>query len=144
MKEKYINRLVNEWLTHKKIIIAVDFDDTISPWKFNEEEDLIFYESIIRELIYSRNVGAYIIVFTACDPNRYDDIIKYCSDKGLIIDGINKTPVDLPYGKEGSKIYANIFLDDRGGLDESLNILQTSRKIVFGKTQALNIQQVEF
>jgi hypothetical protein len=144
MNEKYIKRLTNEWLTHKKIIIAVDFDDTISPWKFNSEDDLAFYEYIIEQLIYSKNVGAYIIVFTACDPNRYDDIINYCKSKGLIIDGINKTPVDLPYGKEGSKIYANIFLDDRGGLDEALNILQKSRENVFEQTQALNIQQVEF
>lgn len=144
MKEKYIQRLIKEWLTHGKIIIACDYDDTISPWRFTTEEDLKFYDNVIEELRYSKNVGAYIIIFTACDPNRYDEIINYCLSKGLIIDGINKTPVDLPYGKEGSKIYANIFLDDRGGLEESIQILYEARTKVFNQTQALNEQQVEF
>ena len=28
---RYLNRLINEWKLHGKIIIACDFDDTISP-----------------------------------------------------------------------------------------------------------------
>jgi hypothetical protein len=41
----------------------------------------------------------------------------------LVIDSINENPINLPYGHHG-KIYANIYLDDRAGLNEALNILE--------------------
>jgi len=34
--KKHVERLALEWARHGKIIIAVDFDDTISPWKFRD------------------------------------------------------------------------------------------------------------
>ena len=39
------------------------------------------------------------------------------------IDTINENPIDLPYGHNG-KIYANIFLDDRAGLFQGMEILE--------------------
>jgi hypothetical protein len=49
----------------------------------------------------------------------------------LEIDGINKTPIDLPYGND-KKIYANVFIDDRAGLNEALNILEMAMYRVRG------------
>lgn len=119
-KNKYYQRLYEEWQQHSKIIIAVDFDDTISPWKFQDTEDI---DKTIKTVITAKQIGAYIIIFTACNPDRYEDIKTYCLSKGLEIDGINTTPVDIPYGKT-NKIYANIFLDDRAGLLEALEMLE--------------------
>lgn len=122
MRNKYEERLFQEWINHGKIIIAVDYDDTISPWKFKSEEDLKFYENVFDILKNAKYTGAYITVWSACNPDRFDEIRSYCKSKGLEIDSINANPIDVPYGKD-KKIYANIYLDDRAGLMESLTML---------------------
>lgn len=123
--KKYITRLFEEWKQHGKIVIAVDFDDTISPWKFNSEEDLRYQSEVIKLLHDAHYTGAYIVIFTACNVDRYEEIKQYCAKVGLSIDAINQTPIDIPYGQNG-KIYANIFIDDRAGLLESLEILEAA------------------
>jgi hypothetical protein len=50
----------------------------------------------------------------------------------LKIDSINQNPINLPYGNS-SKIYANIFLDDRAGLNESLDRLYRVMYMIRGK-----------
>ena len=122
-KNKYHKRLYEEWLQHGKVILAIDFDDTISPWKFKDAEDLIQFDKTINLLKVCKQTGAYLVIFTACNTDRYDEIKSYCTSKGLEIDSINQTPVDVPYGKNG-KIYANVFLDDRAGLNETLEMLE--------------------
>lgn len=122
-KNKYYQRLYDEWKQHGKIIIAIDFDDTISPWKFKSEDDLVEIEKTINIVKTAKQIGAYLVIFTACNEDRYEDILKYCNHKGLEIDAINRTPLDLPYGNT-NKIYANIFLDDRAGLIEAVEMLE--------------------
>lgn len=122
--DKYTQRLFEEWKQHGKIIIAVDFDDTISIWRkdFNKE-DIQRTIDLLKQAYYT---GAYITVFTACNQDRYEDIQKYCEELQIPINSINKTPVDnIPYGKNG-KIYSNIFLDDRAGLTQALDILENA------------------
>ncbi len=128
--EHYIDRLFNEWTQHGKIIIACDFDDTISPWKLHNFD----FDKVIELLKIAKQTGAYIVIFTACNTDRYDEIRKYCESKGLVIDAINETPVELPYGKNG-KIYANVFIDDRAGLHEAMHILETAMYRVRGSRQ---------
>ncbi len=120
----YVQRLVEEWKQHGKIIIGVDYDDTISLYRqdFNKS-DVYRTIDLLKHVFLT---GAYIVVFTACNVDRYEDIQKHCEEMQIPISAINKTPVDLPYGKNGAKIYANIFLDDRAGLNEALNILETA------------------
>lgn len=115
----YLERLEEEWKQYGKIIIACDYDDTISPWKMTNTN----FTRVFEILKMAKQTGAYVVIFTACKEERYSEITKYCLDNGLEIDGINTTPIDLPYGNN-KKIYANIFIDDRAGLNESLNILE--------------------
>lgn len=115
----YLERLEREWDTHGKIIIACDYDDTISPWGMHGSD----FNHVIKLLKEAKTTGAYITIFTACNEDRYPEIREYCSSKGLEIDSINQTPIPLPYGNNG-KVYANIFIDDRAGLNESLKILE--------------------
>lgn len=131
--DRYTERLIEEWQQHGKIIIAVDFDDTISPWKFNSDDDNSRYSKIIDTLRIAKETGAYIVVFTACNTDRHQNIKEYCSSKRLEIDAINETPIkSIPYGRNGSKIYANIFLDDRAGLNEALEILNNAMYTIRG------------
>jgi hypothetical protein len=118
---KYVERLLEEWKQYGKIIIAVDYDDTISPWKLTQAN--IDETGIVDLLKQVQLTGAYIVCFTACDKSRYQEIQSKFSSLGLILDKINENPIALPYGNQ-NKIYANIFLDDRAGLIESLSILE--------------------
>lgn len=122
--DKCVDRLVEEWKQHGKIIIGVDFDDTISPWRMHREDDIANL-GISRILSAAHYTGAYIVCFTACNVDRYDEIKNRFKTLHLPLDSINTTPIDLPYGNN-TKIYANIFLDDRAGLYESLKILETA------------------
>lgn len=124
MIEKYINRLYEEWKTHKKIIISVDYDDTLYPFKLGNSEDI---ERTIKLVIQAQEIGAYIVIFTASATDRYLDIENYCNDLGINVDSINMNPIKLPYGNNG-KIYYNINLCDRSGLTQALDILEETMK----------------
>jgi hypothetical protein len=126
----YLERLEEEWKQHGKIIIACDYDDTISPWKLRGYDP----KRTIEVLKQAKVTGAYIVIFTACNPLRYEEIKNHCASIGLEIDSINETPIDLPYGKD-KKIYANIFIDDRAGLNEALNILEFAMYRIRGSRQ---------
>lgn len=119
---KHLDRLISEWKEHGLIIICVDFDDTLKPWKIATQQEC---DEVIELLIEAKKVGAYVVIHTACDSDRYDEIREYCSAKGLQINTINENPIDLQYGRY-NKPYANIYIDDRAGLQESLTILQTA------------------
>lgn len=119
---KYVERLFNEWKQYGKIIIAIDFDDTISPWKMTTEEDKKKYEKILKLLKDCKYTGAYLSIWSACTPDRYQSITDYCNQYGIVPDSINRNPIELPYGNH-VKMYANIFLDDRAGLDEAIDTL---------------------
>lgn len=118
---KYQERLLKEWKQHGKIIIATDFDSTISPWEtLDNKEDM---EEVIKTLKLCKEVGCYLVVFTACNSDRFTEISNYCKNIGLNIDSINRNPIDLPYGNN-TKIYANVFIDDRSlSLMESVDML---------------------
>ena len=66
---------------------------------------------------------------------------KHCEDKKIPISGINTSPIETPYGKNG-KVYANIFLDDRAGLNEALNMLEDAMYVIRGE-QAINLTKGE-
>ena len=134
---KHIQRLADEWKAHDKIIIALDFDDTISPWNFKENADLSEMNFTIDKVKKAKETGAYVIIWTCSDPSRYSFIIDYCKAHGLEIDAINENVVDLGWDN-GKKLYANIYIDDRGGLNESLNILQEATYL-----QRLHLKQKE-
>jgi hypothetical protein len=95
------------------------------------------FKRVFEILNTAKQTGAYVVIFTACKEDRYPEITKYCLDNGLEIDGINTTPIDLPYGNN-KKIYANIFIDDRAGLNESLNILEMAMYRIRGSRQLNN------
>lgn len=124
----YLKRLEEEWEQYGKIIIACDYDDTISPWKMKGFDP----KRVIEVLKVAKQTGAFIVIFTSCNEERYQEITDYCKSHGLEIDAINETPIDLPYGKN-KKIYANVFIDDRAGINEALNILEFAMYRIRGK-----------
>ncbi len=118
---KYSKRLLYEWIQHKKLIISVDYDSTIFPYQtIDNPEDIARTIKLVK---MAKELGAYVVIFTASDVSRYEEIQLYCEEIELPIDSINVNPIKLPYGNNG-KIYYNINLCDRSGLVNALDILE--------------------
>jgi hypothetical protein len=112
-------RLRDELTKYGKLIVAVDFDDTV----YDTHENGWRYEGVIDTI--KRWQGAdkiYLICWTASLPERYQFIIDYFDGAGIKLDAINE---NAPWIEaKGPKIYANIYLDDRTcGLQECITIL---------------------
>lgn len=115
-----ILRLFKEWEKHPKLIIACDFDETVFDTHNRKTEHVM----VIELLRKCKELGFYVVMFTASKIERYNFITKFMNDLGIEIDGINKNVIEMPYGNNG-KIYANIFLDDRAGLGQAYTTLST-------------------
>lgn len=132
-------RLVQEWLEHGKIVLAVDFDDTIFHWRHRDLLDCVHTLELVK---WVKTIGAYIMIHTCSDENRYDEIKKYCLDNGLVIDSINENPIKMPYGNEG-KPYYNWQLCDRSGLSYAQDVLeQAAEEVITHKNNKQNLQGV--
>lgn len=118
----YVDRLVEEWDKHGKIILSLDWDSTLSPYETIENQSDI--ERAKKLVIDCQYVGCYNVIHTACNPNRYDEIRAECNEMGIRVDSINSNPIELPYGKLGSKIYYNHGLCDRHALPAAMDILE--------------------
>ena len=118
------HRLYTEYLKHKSLIVALDFDQTINDCHNKGYE----FPKVI-ELIKDCNaVGFRVVIFSGSARERYPAIREHCEKLGIKIDGINEDLIDwhpdksLDWSK--SKIYYNIFLDDRAGLDSAYKVLR--------------------
>jgi hypothetical protein len=113
-----VARLRREYDKHRKLCLAVDFDDTCHPFHgTSHTHDLVFallHEAQRREF--------WIVIFTASDPSRYDMMREYMLSRGIKVHAVNQNAIPLPYGNHG-KIYYNHFLDDRAGLSSACDIL---------------------
>lgn len=134
--DKYTERLIKEWRAYGKIIIAVDYDSTISPYHtIDNKHDISRAISLIT---YAQGVGAYVIIHTCCDPDRFDEIKNYCTNNGIRIDSFNKNPIDLPFGNHG-KPYANLILDDRAGFTQALDMLEYAVYTIAGEKNTQSV-----
>lgn len=140
-KNKYAQRIVKEWNKYGKLCIAIDFDDTLSPWGFTAEEDKPDYENTLRVILLAQELGAYFTIWTACDSDRFAYIREFCEKLGITVSSVNENALDLPYGK-GRKIYYNVLIDDRAGLEETVNMLEWAYNEV--KTGGNQCQAVNF
>jgi hypothetical protein len=126
MSDPYLNisncveRLYNEYKKHKRLVIATDFDDTCFPYHNKENT----HKRVLDLLHRCQEKNFYIVCFTASLPVRYTMIQEFFKKEGITISGINQNPVPLPFGNHG-KIYYNILLDDRAGLNSAVDTLET-------------------
>lgn len=113
-----VERLVKEWRTYDKIVLAVDFDDTL--FDFHKVGNT--YNQVIDLVKRCQNIGCYTVIFTANDDIEHHKFIKqYLEEKGIYVDTINDNIECVPF--KTRKVYYNILLDDRSGLKSSYDIL---------------------
>jgi hypothetical protein len=114
-----VERLYKEYTKHRRLVLAVDFDDTLYPFHGTNYN----CNKVIEIVKEAQAMGFYITIFTASRAERHPFIIEHTKSIGIVPDSINKNPIELPFGNEG-KIYYNLFLCDRAGLAESFRILR--------------------
>lgn len=102
------DRLEQEFRKYGKLIFCVDFDDTLYDFhKVGRTYDDVF------ALLKRWEPYSEVIIFTGCGEERYPMIREYLNEHGVKFSGIN---CDSAVPVAGRKVYANAYLDDRGGL----------------------------
>jgi hypothetical protein len=119
-----INRLYQEWAKYGRIIIAYDFDETIYDFHGKGHK----FDEVINLLKECKKYGANFIVFTCREKIDEPFIINYLNEIGLPYDKINENMDYISYG--GRKIYYNIFLDDRAGLQSAYDCLSYTLNLI--------------
>lgn len=124
----YTNRLVTEWLKNGKIIIGCDLDDTIIPYNEEIKDNC---KKMVDLILECQEEGIIFLINTARSERQLENAKEQVEQLGIKVHGINKMHPewDKPYGNNG-KIYANIFLDDRGGFWDTYWTLTNTLTIV--------------
>jgi hypothetical protein len=124
----YTNRLVTEWLKNGKIIIACDLDDTIIPYNEEIKDNC---KKMVDLILECQKEGIYFLINTARSNDKLQKGKEQVEALGIEVHGVNEmhTEWNRPYGING-KLYANIFLDDRGGFWDTYEILRNALTIV--------------
>ncbi len=112
-----VDRLYQEYKKHPKLVLAVDYDDSVKPRHFEFD-----CSPVISAVKRAYNLGFYIVVYTAAEPERWPAMIEFMKEQGIEVAAVNKNAIELPYGNFG-KIYYNLLLCDRAGLGQSLEVL---------------------
>lgn len=120
-----VARLVREYAAHRRLILAVDFDDTV--FDFHGQGHV--YDEAINLVVDAQKAGFYIVLFTGAPPERWPEQREYLSELGIVVDSINTNPIELPFGRHG-KIFYNHLLDDRAGLGQACIILRRTLDIL--------------
>lgn len=103
-------RLRAEYKKHSSLIVAVDFDDTL--YDFHKSGGT--YHRVIELVRELKSIGCYIIIYTGNQDTRL--IITHCHNENIPYDSINE---QAPFVRDtAKKIYANVYIDDRAGLEQ--------------------------
>jgi hypothetical protein len=115
---KAVERLKREYLEHHKLVVGLDFDNTI----FDYHQEGLSLTPVIDLFKKCSDLGFVMCLYTV--PDRINFKIDWAECLGIRIDFVNESPI-MP-NKE--KPYFNILLDDRAGLSSAYNILLTTLK----------------
>lgn len=127
IEENVTRRLIDEWEKYGSIVIAYDFDNTV--YDFHQVGQA--YDCVIDLLKKCKEVGAYLILFTARRDDEMDFVKNYLKVNDIPYDSINEDPVFIT--KPGRKVYYNILLDDRAGLPSAYRSLKEAYEYIVSK-----------
>jgi hypothetical protein len=117
---KCTERLYDDYVKHKSLIVAFDFDNTVYDYHQKGES----FNNLISLLRECRRMGFYLICFTSCNDDRLPEIEKYLNENDIPYHSINGDVENIPF--KGRKVYYNILLDDRAGLASAYNVLTST------------------
>ena len=116
-----LERLIKQYKTQDRLVIAYDFDDTISPYWCSDCSDV---QSVLR--MCRNTLDAYFICYTSND--NMEKVKNFIKKYDIPCDAINE---DAPFAPvKGGKIFYNVFLDDKAGLGETVSTLKQLLSLV--------------
>lgn len=133
-KDKLVGKLKKAYLAHGKIVLGVDFDDTIFPYSDDSVEANIVCTRV-RELIHEVKPYAVLCLWTVANEwsLKYKRFI--CENHfGMPFDHYNDSPIFS--GEDVRKPHFNILLDDSSGLGESITALKEFLEWVESKKES--------
>ena len=115
-------RLYKEYKQYGSLVVAYDFDNTV--YDFHNEG--YFYNNVISLLQELHSLNCICICFTA---NENEALVRdYCREKRIPLDKLNENP-DF-FKSTSKKIYYNVLLDDRSGLEQVYKELRILIKLI--------------
>lgn len=138
-------KLIDDWRTYDRLVIGIDYDSTIFPYRSYEGKHCDDVCELVREL---KEIGCCNILFTA---NKYpDQCIKWCEENNIPIDYCNEnSPEALEYflregyEKPPRKVFFNVLLDNIAGLSQTYNELKTLVYLVKEKIITKKVYEAE-
>lgn len=115
-----VDRLLKEYKKHGQLIVAFDFDSTVAPYPSDSGQ---VTARVWRLLHACEKRKFHIVIYTASTPDRFDMMRAHLTERGITVASINENPFPLPFGDHG-KLYFNILLDDRAGLQSACETLE--------------------
>ena len=118
-----VERLRRENEKYGKLTIAIDFDDTLCCYDVNNivHTSLREENKDICDLVRSIGDKAIFILWTCRSGQDREDALEWIKNHNIPIHAVDANPM-VHYG--GRKIHANLFLDDRAGLEHAYSALQ--------------------
>lgn len=114
-----LDKITRVYDTHRNIIIAVDFDDTIYDYS-GQGFDTDYVVNLLK--IAKEKLNAKLILFTCREDDLLSDAMEYCYDAGLEIDAVNTSLENYTY--QSRKPFYNMLLDDKACLPECCAALE--------------------
>lgn len=125
--DERVEELLRQYKKHDNIIVAVDFDDTVYDYK-NSGKDFTPVHELLRRC---EKLGFTIVVYTVRNKKSHSFITEFYNDINVRFEAINQQVITLDDPTdETSKIYYNVFLDDKAGLMEAFLILERAVEII--------------
>ena len=115
-----LQKLLDAEKKYGKIVIGLDFDDTIFP--LEEDSYVIDRCKLVRETILKIQDRADICLWTVAADWSIKYKIYITKSFGIHVDYVNESPIE--FGVEIRKPHFNILLDDKAGLNETIKLLQ--------------------
>lgn len=113
-------RLWAEYNKYGSLVVAVDYDDTL----FDFHRTGSSYEMVKQLVRDLHSIGCKIIIWSGSE--NINDIDVYLKENNIPYHLINENLLvngNWVSGKDSRKIYANVYIDDRAGLEQVYNDL---------------------
>jgi hypothetical protein len=95
------------------MIIAIDFDNTISRGKYPAIDGLQPYAKDVINRLHAS--GHYLIINTCCTGDQLTEAVNWLLQQGIPFNRVNDNHPENAaiYGSNSRKIYAHLYIDDK-------------------------------
>lgn len=123
--DRLLNLLRKAYEAHGSLIISFDYDDTVSPYS-TTYWGLAPTRGVLKR---AKEAGHKLILNT--NNKDIKGCLEFCKEHGITPDAINENIVEAFKGQ--TKVYANLYLDDKTLLFEAVKVLNVFLKENEGK-----------